>query len=212
MHKLIIWCLVVLLPLSASLLAQNSESGWKFKADITARTSHILHSQRINLQAGIAAGKAGHYLRLAPIFQIVTNQTSNKPFTPRLTGGSIGYEREINTEYNFLKQYFFYEGTLQYFNVTWESNYFNEEAGVYQPANSETHELLSSHLLGLGAKIRFFKDFFAYTSVGAGIYVSDLAEFNDQQELALPERVDFRGYPDFGFNYKVSFGIGYHFN
>lgn len=209
MKNAITFLLVMALGFTARAQYEPTDT-WKYKLDFSMRYNYIESSYRLSVQPGFIFSSGKSNIRLAPILQLFSTEAANDPDRLRLTGFSTIYRLQIPSARKFTELFFKYEGTGQWFLNRWTAFTWDDDLKVYQPFEYKTTEFFSSHTVGYGFNLNF-KQFYIYHTAAAGIYFSRVTGDGVKPNAPQLERLDFRGYDDFGVNYTITLGAGYKF-
>lgn len=197
--------LLVLITASGSLSGQEKALTF-IRAGLNTDASFNNFTARVQIEPYLAIGNLRKQLVVGPTLLIASNigfATSNMP---RLSGLKIGYRYwpgSLDKQWSF---YLTNELRVQRVQEKWQGNFFDDQSLAYQDRNYRTVEVLIDNFTGYGVSFKINNKLSLNQGVGIGMYLSNLKGSNSQD---TPANFDYRGYGDFGFSWKVNFGLAY---
>lgn len=204
-------------PLLFTLLAlpffsfAQSESKYRYSTDISLTYSQLASSERVETQVGLSIYSNRHQLRLAPIIQTYSSEAVNNPKIWQITGGSASYFYNIPTQADRFVLRFRYELTIQFYENEWTGTYYDDATKDYIEYRYESKEFFSANTLGYGFMFNITKHLNFSSEIAGGGYISHIKGEQEGTPYPTNVRLDFRGYDDYGFFWKIGMGIGYKF-
>ena len=178
------------------------------QAGINTEASFYNFTARIQMEPFVAYGTQKNQLIMAPTILVASNMGFQSSQIPKVSGVKVGYRfwpGTLNKRWTF---YLANDLRFQRVKDSWKGNSFNEELSQYQETDYRVVEILIDNYLGYGVVLKITEHLSINQGVGIGAYVSSL---NGNNALADEISFDYRGYSNFGFTWKVNFGLHVNF-
>jgi len=202
---------ILIVGLTINLNAQEEKSKLSWAADLGTTYSVINISQRTEFQLGVLASYKRHQFRVAPIIQLWTSEAASDQGKIPLTGVALNYFYYIPTESKRFELFFKYEMAIQFFNNSWEANYYNPDINGYESYSDESQEVFFSNSIAYGFTYKPTSNIFLRLDTGGGLYISSIKGNSEGFNELTDAQYDFRSYDDDGWFLKFSFSTGFVF-
>ncbi len=196
--------------ISTILWSQKEKAEFTFDAGMSYMGVDL--TERLEMQYGLGIKRGNHNLRIAPIIQTYSSEAQNAPNNIKLNGAALNYLFCIETQFKKLDLLFGYEVTLQRYENEWEGTFFDDVKQEFIVYQYESKEAYSANTLGYGFAFKIIPCLEVRSMIEVGVYLSSFkGEKEGNSVQPVNQRIDFRGYDDFGFVWKSNIRIVYTF-